>query len=152
MSRPTIQNREYAIHYTETLNWEDDFQRMAFDLSGWVMDLYRMIWDLEPSPASTQLPRLERIEQLHNRHKDDAYESDEMPSCVPENYAPLNELDEKLQIIQAHAQYMSILEMMQIELLEALTYDIMCNDNGQFVATLDKWIDTTRDALSASPM
>lgn len=152
MSRPQIQNREYSIYYTETLNWEDDFQCMAFDLSGWVMDLYRMIWDLETAPASTQLTRLESIERLYNRYKEADYQSDEASYGFPEDDEQLNDLGEKLQVIQAHAQYMSILETMQIELLEALTLDIRCNENGQFEVTLDKWIDATRDALSASPM
>ena len=152
MSRPTVQNREYAIHYTETLNWEDDFQCMAFELSGWVMNLYRMIWDLEPAPTSTQLTRLESIERLYNRYKEADYASDEASYGWPEDVEQLNDLGEKLQVIQAHAQYMSILETMQIELLEALTSDIRCNENGQFEVTLDKWIDATRDVLSASPM
>lgn len=152
MSRPTIQNREYLIHYTTTLNWEDDFQCMAFDLSGWVLDLYQMIWELEPAPTATQLKRLERIDKLYHQHEEDSYVSDEAGFCFPDDSVELDELDEKLTAIQAHAQCMSVLETLRIELLVSLTSDIRCNDIGAFEETLNKWLDITRDALSASPM
>lgn len=153
MSRPTIQNREYLIHYTTTLNWEDDFQCMAFDLSGWVLDLYRMIWELEPAPTSIQLKRLERIDKLYHRHaEDDSYVSEDAEFDFPDDSVELDELYEKLTAIQAHAQCMSVLETLQIELLVSLTSDIRCNDIGSFEATLNKWLDTTRDSLSQSPM
>ena len=142
------ETKEYTIGYKETLNWEDDFQWMDLEVAAWVLDLYRLIWDLEPAPVTTQLKHLELIDELYRRHQEDEYISEDASYAFPEDTEELRDLADKLEVIQLHAQYMSLLETMQIELLAAFTDDIRCNEIYAFPKTLDKWIDATRDSLS----
>lgn len=144
MSKDT---KVYRIDYTATLNWEDDFQWMDTEVQPWVLALYKLIWDLSTAGTDAILKQLEAIEDHYREHEDDEYSVEDARSYFPEDSQMLEELAEKLETIQTHAQGMTLLETMQIELLEALTSDIRCNENGQFEVTLDKWIDVTGDAL-----